>query len=181
MNHFLIKPFLVVSYETIMEVVFSLPRFRTLDALKRLFLLSVGAKVGRGVVFYPGVWIVPGRNLVIGDDVDLAKDVLITSGGGVRIGDRSLVGYRVQILSSNHQIPPIGIPFPVSGKEYAAVHIDCDVWIGANSIVLPGVTIGQGAVIAAGSVVTRDIPANAIAAGVPCRVMRYRESQSTES
>ncbi len=59
----------------------------------------MGARIGNGVVFYPGgVWISPGRNLVIDDEVDLAKDVIITTSGGVHIGERTLIGYRTQIF-----------------------------------------------------------------------------------
>ena len=75
-------------------------------------------KIGKGVVIYPGVWITPGRNLIIKDNVDLAKDVLITTSGGVEIGERTLIGYRTQIISSDHTIPPIGQPFPISGDNH---------------------------------------------------------------
>lgn len=136
----------------------------------------MGAKFGKSVVIYPGVWISPGRNLVVGDHVDLAKDVLITTSGGVSIGDRALIGYRTQIISSNHSIPPIGQPFPISGDEHAPVKIEKDVWIGANCIITPGVTIGEGAVVAGGSVVTKDVPANAIVGGVPAKLIKMRNS-----
>lgn len=171
-----IKPFLVVSYELIMSLVLSLPRYRMTLAFKRMFLIAVGAKIGRRVVIYPGVWIAPGRNLLIGDDVDLAKDVLITTSGGVSIGDRTLIGYRTQILSSNHEIPSIGEKFPISGNVHMPIIIKNDVWIGAGCIITAGVTIGEGAVIAAGSVVTRNVAENMIVGGVPARVIRKRSS-----
>jgi len=135
----------------------------------------MGAKIGKGVVIYPGVWISPGRNLVIGDEVDLSKDVLITTAGGVTIGDRTLIGYRTQILSANHQIPKVGVRIPVSGDVFAPVIIGKDCWIAAGCIVLPGVTIGDGAVVAAGSIVKDDIAANSIVAGVPAQFIRMRE------
>ena len=138
-------------------------------------MLSVGAKIGTGVVIYPGVWICPGRKLIIEDGVDLAKDVLITTSGGVFIGKRTLVGYRTQILSANHEIPKVGLPFPISGDVYKPIHISDDVWIGANCIIAAGVTIGTGAVVAAGSVVTKDVPPNAIVGGVPAKLIRMRE------
>lgn len=169
-----IKPFYVVSYEAVMQVLFALPRFRTITFVKVLLLKIMGAKVGRKPYIYPGVWITPGRNLTLGDNVDLAKDVLITTTGGVTIGDRTLVGYRSMILSSNHTIPPVGEPFPVSGDKHNPIHISNDVWIGANCIITAGVTIGKGAVIAAGSVVTKDIPDNSIAAGVPAKIIKMR-------
>lgn len=93
-----IKGFVVVSYETIMSFLFMLPRYRTLNKIKRLFLVLNGARIGKRVVFYPGVWITPGRNLKIGDDVDLALNVQIETSGGVTIGDRTLVGYGTKIF-----------------------------------------------------------------------------------
>lgn len=169
------KNFAVVSFEACMMLVMSLPRYSPCLYLKTVFLRLAGARVGKRVVIYPGVWITPGRNLVLGNDVDLAKDVIITTAGGVYIGDRTLVGYRTQILSANHRIPRIGEPFPVSGDDYRPVTVHHDVWIGAGCILLPGVTVNEGAVVAAGSVVTKEVPANAVVAGVPAKVVRMRD------
>lgn len=169
------KYFIVVSYEFVMKFLFSLPRYRFLNYIKTIFLRSRGAKIGSRVVFYPGVWICSGKNLILGNDVDLALDVLITTDGGVSIGDRSLIGYRTQILSGNHVIPSIEKRIFDSGHERTPVVIEKDVWIGANCIILPGVNIGEGAVVAAGSVVTKNIEPNAICAGVPAKVIKYRE------
>jgi acetyltransferase-like isoleucine patch superfamily enzyme len=170
----MLKSFLVVSYEAVMSVLFALPRYKLFVFLKTALLKCMGAKIGKKVCIYPGVWIAPGRNLVMGDQVDLAKDVIITTSGSVFIGDRTLVGYRTQILSANHSIPPIGEVFPISGDSFGKIHIDKDVWIGANCIITAGVTIGEGAVIAGGSVVTKDVPSNAIYGGVPARLIRMR-------
>ncbi len=172
------KSFLVVTYEFIMGAVFSLPRYPLCNWLKGLLLSIMGAEIGRGVVFYPGVWISPGRNLTIEDEVDLAKDVIITSSGGVFIGKRTLVGYRTQIFSANHAIPPIGERIPISGNMLAPVRIENDVWIGANCIITPGVTIGEGAIIAAGSVVTKNILPNSIAGGVPAKLIKMRPQKN---
>lgn len=170
-----IKSFFVISYEFLMSMIFSLPRFRPFIFLKKTLLLTMGAKVGKGVIIYPGVWIIPGRNLIIEDQVDLAKDVLINSSGGVFIGARTLIGYRTQILSANHTIPPKGKLFPISGDKFGQIIIKNDVWIGANCLITAGVTIGEGAVIAGGSVVTKDVEPFAIMGGVPAKLIRYRE------
>ncbi len=171
----MIRNNLVILFESLMHVIFSLPRFRIFILLKISILKLMGAKFGRGVVIYPGVWIMNGRNLIVGNDVDFAYGVLVTTSGGVTIGDRVLIGYRTQILSTNHSIPPIGEKFPISGDKPAKVKIANDVWIGANCIIAPGVTIGEGAVIAAGSVVVKDVPPNSINAGVPSRIIRFRQ------
>ncbi len=170
-----IKSLLVISYELVMNSILALPRYRLFIFFKKIFLMIMGAKIGKGVVIYPGVWIAPGRNLIIGDYVDLAKDVLITTSGGVEIGERTLIGYRTQIISSDHTIPPIGEPFPISGDNHMKIIIGKDVWIGGNCLITAGVTIGDGAVVAGGSVVTKDIPENAIVGGVPAKIIKMRE------
>ena len=170
-----IKSFFVISYEMVMNTLFALPRYRIFIFYKKLLLQTMGAKIGKGVVIYPGVWIAPGRNLVIKDNVDLAKDVLITTTGGVEIGERTLIGYRTQIISSDHTIPPIGEPFPISGDNHKKIIIGKDVWIGGNCLITSGVIIGDGAVVAGGSVVTKDVPKNAIAGGVPAKIIKMRK------
>lgn len=173
----LLKPFFVISYEALMNALFALPRYRLFIFFKKSLLQIMGAKIGKGVCIYPGVWIAPGRNLVVEDEVDLAKDVLINSSGGVFIGARTLVGYRSQIISTNHSIPAIGNKFPISGDDHKPIKIENDVWIGANCIITAGVKIGEGAVIAAGSVVTKDVVKNSIVGGVPAKLIRTRDTK----
>lgn len=166
---------LIVLFETFSGLLFMLPRFRIFNVIKSIYLRAfMGAKVGRRVVYYSGSRIVTGRNLVLGDDVDLAKDVIITTGGGVEIGDRTLIGYRAMILSSNHRIPDLPGQIFGSGHVHKKVTIGSDVWIGANSLIMPGVSIGDGSICAAGSVVTNDVPANVIVGGVPARLIKAR-------
>jgi acetyltransferase-like isoleucine patch superfamily enzyme len=171
----ILRSFFVVSYEFIMVLIFSLPRYRFFLFFKIALLRIMGAKIGSGVVIYSGVWIAPGRNLIVEDDVDIAKDVIITSTGGVHIGARTLIGYRTQILSSNHSIPEVGKPFPISGDDHKPIFIANDVWIGANCIITAGVKIGEGAVVGAGSVVTKNVESNSIVGGVPAKFIRYRK------
>ena len=170
-----IKPFLVVSYEFLQQLLFCLPRYRLLGFFKKCFLMLNGAKVGKRCVFYPGVWIAPGRNLILGDDVDLALGVILTTSGGITIGDRTLVGYRAQIISANHVIPESRGRIYGSGHDKKPVNIGADVWIGANSLILPGVSIGEGAIIAGGSVVSSDVEPYTIVGGVPAKLIRTRQ------
>ena len=155
----------VVGYETAMQLVMALPRFRWCNRLKCAFLRASGARMGRRVVVYPGVWIMTGRGLEVGDDVDLAKDVLITTTGGVSIGPRTLVGYGARIFSANHRVTAAGV-FG-AGHDTAPVRIGADVWIGSGATLLPGVTVGDNAVVAAGAVVTKDVAARTVVGGVP--------------
>ena len=169
--------FLVHSYETIMRILFSLPRYPFFNFLKASFLRLRGAKIGRGVVFYPGVWICTGENLNIGEDVDIALGVLITTSksAGVTIGDRTLIGYRTQIISGNHVIPQKRKRIFEAGHEGKSVSIGNDVWIGANCLILPGVTIGEGAVVGGGSVMTKSVEPFTIVAGNPAKIIRTRD------
>jgi len=167
--------FAVVTVEMLTALLFLLPRYRSFNWLKSAFLRMMwGAKVGSRVVYYSGVTILPGRGISIGNDVDLAKGVLITTGGGVSIGDRVLIGYGSHILSTNHRIPDRpGRSFD-SGHERRSGRIDNEVWIGAQCGIWPGVSIGEGSVVAAGSVVTTDVPSFCVVGGVPARLIRAR-------
>ena len=169
-----VKYSLVVWFEIISSIVFALPRFRVCNLIKSFFLKLVGAKVGKRVVFYSGVWISTGKNLILGDDVDVAKGVYMTTNGGVTIGDRVLIGYRTQIISGNHIIPPKPKRIFDSGHISKQVTISNDVWIGANCVICPGVHIGEGAVVGAGSVVTHDVEAFSVVGGVPAKLIRRR-------
>ena len=170
-----LKSFIVVTYEAVMVILFALPRYRTLDVCKSFFLGLNGAIVGKRVIYYPGVWIAPGKGLMLGDDVDLATDVMIETGGGVSIGARTLIGYGTRIFSANHNIPPNRGRIFGAGHTKKPVTIGKDVWIGANVLILPGRTIGDGAVIGAGSVVTKDVGPYTVVGGNPARLLRVRD------
>ena len=106
--------------------------------------------------------------------ITVGKNVFINSGcrfrdqGGITIGDGSLIGHNVVLATLNHGLSPDERHdlFP------APIHIGKNVWLGANVTVLPGVTIGDNDVIAAGAVVTKDVPADAVMAGVPAKEIR---------
>lgn len=115
--------------------------------------------------------------LIIGSNTYIGEYNNIRAGGGeIVIGDNCVISQHISIVASNHLIKKdelIRKQKWSTNKNY--VKIGSDVWIGANSVILPGVKIGDGAVIGAGSVVTKDVPAYAIATGVPARVVKFRE------
>ncbi len=108
-------------------------------------------------------------NLVIGDNCGFTS-ASITSFNQINIGNNVIVGANAIITDSDwHSLSPANRSDNVRNSP---IHIEDNVWIGANSIVLKGVTIGQNTVIGAGSIVVKSIPANVIAAGNPCKVIR---------
>ena len=93
----------------------------------------------------------------------------------VTIGDRVMIGHGARILSSGHRIPDAPeSAMRWSGADAAPVTIEQDAWIGAGAIVLGGVSVGRGAVVAAGAVVSKPVPDHAIVGGVPARLLRQR-------
>lgn len=107
-------------------------------------------------------------------NVYLGPYVTIYGHGGVEIGEETLVSMKATILSSNHAIPEQGKIIRQQPDELLPTKIGRDVWIGANAVILGGVTIGDGAVVAAGAVVNRNVEPGAIVAGVPAREIRKR-------
>jgi galactoside O-acetyltransferase len=109
-----------------------------------------------------------------GKNVRFGRYSQFNSSGGFTIGNNVMMGPFVFVETANHRFDRLDAPVREQGLEYAQVTINDDVWIGANSTILPGVTIGKGAVIAAGAVVTKDVPADAVVGGVPARVIKNR-------
>jgi acetyltransferase-like isoleucine patch superfamily enzyme len=98
---------------------------------------------------------------------------MITAKNLIRIGNNVLMGAYVQVIDHNHGMVA-GVPIQAQAAEIGEVIIGNDVWIGAGAKILSNSHIGDGAIIGSNAVVTSDIPANAIAVGVPAKVIRYR-------
>jgi maltose O-acetyltransferase len=108
----------------------------------------------------------------IGDYSELGTNCIIQS--NTKIGQNVMMGPDVKIYTKNHKFDRLDIPIQYQGHTEETVVIGDDVWLGANVIITPGVTIGSHVIVGAGSVVTKDIPDFAIVAGVPAKILKFR-------
>ncbi|MGX9417604.1 acyltransferase [Vibrio sp. WJH972] len=132
-----------------------------------------------------------GNPAMIGNNVYIAKGDKVSFGSGCRInenlylekvtiGDDVLIAPNVTILSRMHEFERIDIPMSLQGyREEKIVTIGDDVWLGRNVVVLPGVTIAKGAIVAAGAIVTKDVPEYAVVGGVPAQILTNRKKDDT--
>ncbi len=119
-----------------------------------------------------------GHHLHFGSDIYANFNLTVVDDGNIFVGDKVMFGPNVTIATANHPINP---ELRAKGLQYNKdVHIGENVWIGANSVICPGVSIGSNTVIAAGSVVTKDIPEGVVAGGVPCKVIREISQRDRE-
>ena len=133
------------------------------------------ARCGRNVNMERRAFFRSGRYISIGDNSGIGERTLL--GGEVTIGDNVMMGPEVIVWTRNHAFSRTDIPMTEQGfTEERPVRIGNDVWIGARVIFLPGVSVGRGSIVGAGSIVTRDVPNWAIVAGNPARVIRYRKT-----
>jgi len=114
------------------------------------------------------------NEMIVGDNVWIGQHCFLHSAGGLTIGNNVGIGPGVRIHTARHIEQGRVVPIVFAPVEDAPVVIEEDADLGIGSIVMPGVRVGRGAQIGAGAVVTQDVPAFAIAAGVPARVLRYR-------
>ncbi len=112
--------------------------------------------------------------MVIGDDVWIGQNAFLHAAAGITIGDRVGIGPNVTIITSSHREEGRAVPILFSDLAFAPVTIEADSDLGVGAIILPGVTVGRGSQIGAGSVVTKDVPPYAVAAGVPAKILRKR-------
>jgi acetyltransferase-like isoleucine patch superfamily enzyme len=147
--------------------------------IKMRYYRSICGSMGKNVNLYEGIRVHYPQNLFIGDNVAMNNGVWINAVGGVHIGDNTIIGPNVVIHSANHIFDRLDIPIQKQGHAKKAVVIEEDVWIAASCIILPGVRIGRGSVIGAGSVVTHDIPSYSIATGVPATVNKSRKNSNS--
>jgi acetyltransferase-like isoleucine patch superfamily enzyme len=147
--------------------------------LRRLFFKFYFKKCGNN--FSTGLRVkiqMPG-NIIVGNNVGFNYGVWIAANrhkdGGIVFGNNVLIGPYTVIHSGNHKFIDAALPISKQGFVFKTITIEDDVWIAAHCTILSGVTLGKGSVIAAGAVVTKDVPPYAIVAGVPAKVVSNRK------
>lgn len=142
--------------------------YHTDDEIRKIFSELTSQPVNETLNLVPPFHTDCGKNIHIGENVFINANCTMQDQGGIFIGDNVLIGHNACILTLNHNEDPQKranmLPSPVK--------IGNGAWLGSNVTVLPGVTIGDGAIIAAGAVVTKDVEANTIVAGIPAKVIR---------
>jgi maltose O-acetyltransferase len=138
------------------------------DAERRALLRERLASVGDGVVIRPPFHCDYGYNISLGANVFMNFNCVILDVVAVTIGDGAQIGPGVQILTADHPRDPAA---RAAGQEFGRpIRIGRNVWIGGGALLMPGITVGNDAIIGAGAVVTRDVPAGATAFGNPARI-----------
>lgn len=132
-------------------------------------------KCGNNFTCCSGVKIHNAKNFEVGNNVRIGENSYINASGGLIFGNNIQLGPKVFIWTTNHNyFSPKKLPFD-NIKIHKKIFINDNVWIGANTTLIPGITIGEGAVIAMGSVVTKDVPACAVVGGNPAKILKYRD------
>ena len=142
--------------------------YHTPEEIQDIFARLTGKPVNWTFGLFPPFYTDCGKNITLGQYVFINSGCRFQDQGGITIGEGALIGHNAMLATLDHGMEPSECHdfFP------APIHIGEDVWLGASVTVVGGVTIGDNAVIAAGAVVTKDIPPNTVAAGVPARVVR---------
>lgn len=146
--------------------------YRDAAQMRALFERLTGRPVDESLWLMQPFYTDYGRNIRVGRNVFINHGCEFMDRGGISLGDGVLIGPKVNLVTINHPLDPA----MRHATRCAPITIKRGAWLGAAVSVMPGVTIGENAVVAANAVVTRDVPDNAIVGGVPARIIRYLDA-----
>ncbi len=151
-------------------------QYHTPEELREIMGRLTGKKIDDTFRLFPPFYTDFGKNITIGKDVFINSGCHFQDQAGIEIGDGALIGHNVVLATINHDLDPK----ENRKNHYAPIKIGAHVWIGSNATILPGVTVGDYAVIAAGAVVTKDVPAMTVVGGVPAKVLKAIQEEKKE-
>lgn len=143
-------------------------KYHTPEEIRKIIAQLTGKPVDDKFRLFPPFYTDFGKNITFGKDVFINSGCHFQDQGGITIGEGCLIGHNVVLATINHDL----MPENNRKNHYAPIHIENHVWIGSNATVLPGVTIGDWAVVAAGAVVTKDVPERTVVGGVPAKIIK---------
>ena len=143
--------------------------FDDADDVRALFSELIGRKVDDGFLLIPPFYATGGTEIHVGRNVFINQNCTLYDLGGIDIADDVMIGPNVSLITSGHPLDPAQRRSGTTGKP---IVIGRNVWIAAGATIIGGVTVGENAVVAAGSVVTKDVPANTLVGGNPANVIR---------
>lgn len=150
-------------------------QYHTPEEIREIMGRLIGKKVDDSFRMFPPFYTDFGKNITIGKDVFINSGCHFQDQGGIQIGDGALIGHNVVLATINHDLNPE----ENRKNHYAPITIGAHVWIGSNATILPGVTLGDWAVVAAGAVVTQDVPPRTVVGGVPAKVLKIIPEERT--
>lgn len=143
--------------------------FNEPDEVRALFSELIGQKLDDTVLLIPPFYTAGGNEIRVGRNVFINQNCTFYDLGGLEIADDVMIGPNVSLITTGHPLEPSQRRSTTVGKP---ILISRNVWVAAGATIIGGVTIGENSVVAAGSVVTRDVPPNTLVAGNPARVIR---------
>lgn len=147
--------------------------YHTPEEIRAIMSEIIGKPVDETFRLFPPFYTDCGKNITIGKNVFINSGCHFQDQGGVTIEDGCLIGAQVEFATINHGQDPAHR----TDNHFAPIHLGKRVWIGSHATILPGVTIGDNSIVAAGAVVTKEVPPNVIVAGVPARIIKSIESE----
>ena len=151
-------------------------KYHTPDELRKLFSQLTGKNIDASFRFFPPFYTDCGKNITVGKNVFINMCCRFQDQGGITIEDGCFIGHNVTFATLDHDINPNNR----ITMHPAPITIHKNVWIGSDSTILKGVTIGENSIIGAGSVVVKDIRPNCIAAGNPCKILKYIDDNNKQ-
>lgn len=152
-------------------------QYHTPEEIRDIMERLTGKPIDSSFRLFPPFYADFGKNITIGKDVFINSGCHFQDQGGITIGDGALIGHNVVFATINHDLNPKNN----RKNHYAPITIKKHVWIGSNATILPGVTIGDWAVVAAGAVVTKDVPSLTVVGGLPARIIKTIDKTDMEN